>query len=329
MGDHETRLRALERLKYLLLGGCLLGGSLPGAAATLIVFALSKHQEDMMTIAMPDSIYPQNLPPGYPAYLGYVDGRWPTAPVLHSKFPGAHIVALTVIGNTLDADGCDIEPQDLSPASGAAWAARKLGAAPASRPVLYASASTMGSVLGELAARRIHRASVRLLSAHYGAGEHICGPATCGLVSVPMDGTQWTNSYPGLNGSRIDMSVLIDGFFGTAGGWAFGEVRGLQVVNAGPHSVKLSWSAPNTFIGTPPQPPPGIASYEIAISEGPGLTTNIPSYPRYKGKGPNPEVWQGGSLQPGTQYTAGVRALAKDGHHSSPWATVTFRTAAG
>ena len=89
MGDHETRLRALERLKYLLLGGCLLGGLRSGAAATLMVFALSKHQEDMMTIAMPDSIYPQNLPPGYPAYLGYVDGRWPTAPVLHSKFPDA------------------------------------------------------------------------------------------------------------------------------------------------------------------------------------------------------------------------------------------------
>jgi hypothetical protein len=43
-GDHETRLRAPERFKYLLLGGCLLGGSLSGAATTLIVFALSKHR---------------------------------------------------------------------------------------------------------------------------------------------------------------------------------------------------------------------------------------------------------------------------------------------
>jgi hypothetical protein len=43
MTDHEVRLRALERFKYLLLGGCLLGGSLSGALATLVVFALSKH----------------------------------------------------------------------------------------------------------------------------------------------------------------------------------------------------------------------------------------------------------------------------------------------
>jgi hypothetical protein len=36
-------LRSLERFKYLLLGGCLLGGSMSGAVATLVVFALSKH----------------------------------------------------------------------------------------------------------------------------------------------------------------------------------------------------------------------------------------------------------------------------------------------
>ena len=41
--DHEIRLRSLERFKYLLLGGCMLGGSLSGAVATLVVFALSKH----------------------------------------------------------------------------------------------------------------------------------------------------------------------------------------------------------------------------------------------------------------------------------------------
>ena len=43
MTDHETRIRSLERFKYLLLGGTLLGGSLSGALATLIVFAFTKH----------------------------------------------------------------------------------------------------------------------------------------------------------------------------------------------------------------------------------------------------------------------------------------------
>jgi hypothetical protein len=44
MTDHETRLRSLERFKYLLLGGCLLGGALSGAIASLIVFILSAHK---------------------------------------------------------------------------------------------------------------------------------------------------------------------------------------------------------------------------------------------------------------------------------------------
>ncbi len=43
MRDHETRIRGLERFKYLLLGGCVVGGSLSGAVSALIVFAFSKH----------------------------------------------------------------------------------------------------------------------------------------------------------------------------------------------------------------------------------------------------------------------------------------------
>jgi hypothetical protein len=43
MTDHEIRLRSLEKFKYLLLGGCILGGSMSGALSTLVVFALSKH----------------------------------------------------------------------------------------------------------------------------------------------------------------------------------------------------------------------------------------------------------------------------------------------
>lgn len=43
MTDHEGRIRGLERFKYLLLGGCIVGGSLSGAVSALIVFAFSKH----------------------------------------------------------------------------------------------------------------------------------------------------------------------------------------------------------------------------------------------------------------------------------------------
>src|SRR5262249_56233890 len=80
----------------------------------------------------------------------------------------------------------------------------------------YASVSNMtssGGVLPQLTARGIARSQVRLLSAHYGAGEHICGPGTCGLMSVDADGTQWTDQARGNGGSVIDASVLRDDFF--------------------------------------------------------------------------------------------------------------------
>lgn len=168
-----------------------------------------------MTLAMPDSINPAALPPGYPAYLGYADGLWPTAAELRAKFPAAQIVSLTVNGSTLDATGCDIESGDLTPSSGAHWAARKLAAAPSSRPVLYASVGTMPEVISQCDLAGVSRASVRLLSAHYGYGEHICGPRTCGQINTDMDGTQWTDQFAGVGGELIDMSELHDAFFGT------------------------------------------------------------------------------------------------------------------
>lgn len=178
-----------------------------------------------MTLPMPDSIYVDRLPDGYGQYLGYADGAVipATEPALRARFPHARLIILTVTGGTLDADGCDIEKGDLPPASGADWAQRRLAAAPHSRPVLYASPEApgyrMSQVLTELDARGIGRQEVRLLSAHYGwtgpgGPEHICGPSTCGLVPIPMDGTQWSDSFPGAGGFPIDMSALEDDFFG-------------------------------------------------------------------------------------------------------------------
>jgi len=54
---------------------------------------------------------------------------------------------------------------------------------------------------------------VRLWSAHYGFGEHICGPASCKLVPVEVDGTQWTNSALNRN---LDQSLLLENFFTTS-----------------------------------------------------------------------------------------------------------------
>jgi hypothetical protein len=168
-----------------------------------------------MTLTMADSITPGNLPFGYNAYLGYADGEWATSAALRKRFPYARILILTVLGGNAVADGCDRETGDLTPESAAGWVAGRL-AAGAVRPVVYASASAMSAVVEALAGRGITRGQVRLLSAHYEAGQHICAPGTCGQVGTEMDGTQWTDSAPGIGGSKIDASLLADGFFDAA-----------------------------------------------------------------------------------------------------------------
>lgn len=170
-----------------------------------------------MTLTMADSIYPENLPADYDAYLGYVDGEWPTAPELYTRFPGKPILSLTVLGGRAVADGCDRETGDLTAASAARWVAWRL-AAGAWRPVIYASIENMAEIWMRLNERLIARDEVRLLSAHWNAGPHICGPATCkypGLTRA-MDGTQHTNKAAGIGGSKIDSSLLADDFFGAA-----------------------------------------------------------------------------------------------------------------
>lgn len=194
-----------------------------------------------MTLAMPDSIRVGDLPPGYPAYLGYADGKWPTAQALAERFPQAHRVILTVTGTHFEADGIDCEPGNPTAADGAYWASIKLQHDQASRPVLYASVTGttgygMGDVLRDLSGLGIDRSRVRLLAAHYGAGEHICGPRTCGQVGTDMDGTQWTDAWQDTDhGPAIDMSALRDDFFtGSTGlNWSVRLMQQLPIVRQG------------------------------------------------------------------------------------------------
>jgi Putative peptidoglycan binding domain len=177
-------------------------------------------------ISMPDSVNVADLPPGYPAYLGYADGRYANAAELRKRFPGAQLVRLTVTGATLDADGIDVEPGNVNAADARVWVQRKLAAAPGFRPVIYASVRGaanygMGDILARLNGNRISTKRVRLLSAHYGEGPHICGPHSCGLIDIDMDGTQYTNDWatPAMRaaGTAIDMSMLSDDYFAGPG----------------------------------------------------------------------------------------------------------------
>lgn len=172
-----------------------------------------------MTITMPDSIVPANMPKGYKAYLAYVDGaRSKDADQVRAMFAGAEILTLTVLGGTAIADGCDCEPGDLSPESAAAWVKWRIGLQAAFRPVVYASRDAVPDVIAALLQLGIVRAQYRILSAHYGwkvgsASAHICSPSTCG-TAFQADGTQWTSTFPGIAGEDIDMSLLDGEFFG-------------------------------------------------------------------------------------------------------------------
>lgn len=281
-------------------------------------------------LAMADSITVADLPPGCGAYAGYADGRWPTEADLRARFPGAKLVIFTVTGGTAAhgvkiVPGADAEPGNVNAQGAALWALRQIRADPLSRPVLYADLASPGYSMAEVIEALLNlgvtRSQYRVLTAHYTGRAHLCSAAEgCRgadgeLVGFTADGTQWTSGYPGLNGSTVDMSALADDFFGPPPDWTFGVVRDLTA-RAGHTSVSLAWSSPA-------QPAPeAVQHYQVTIRH---QGQDVATYPREAPKLGNPQVWQGGSLERGTEYVAMVRAVAADGH-AGPWATVTFTT---
>ena len=67
-------------------------------------------------------------------------------------------------------------------------------------------------VIPAMRAAGIDRAAVRLWSAHYTGLPHICGPSSCGQMSIEADGCQWSNRAFGRD---LDESLLLADFFGT------------------------------------------------------------------------------------------------------------------
>ena len=163
---------------------------------------------------MYDTIQNDQFPSGAQAYAAYVDGSLgdqPNYSYIVGEFPHAYHLSIALFASD-NADALDVEPGAASPDQVSGWYARQKTRG-IQRPCVYASASTMqDSILPVLGQARINRASVRLWSAHYGLGEHICGPHSCGAVSIDMDGTQWTSSALGRN---LDASLLLGNFFAT------------------------------------------------------------------------------------------------------------------
>jgi hypothetical protein len=159
---------------------------------------------------MYDAIHVSALPGGAAAYAGYIQGKWPTFAALERRFPGSrtHLLSIAVFASG-DADCLDIENGDATIAQAPGWVKRQLAARPG-RPCLYTSVSNVDALVTALTAAGLSRARVRLWSAHYGQGKHLCGPGTCGQTRHSCDGTQWTDSALGRS---LDESVLLSSFF--------------------------------------------------------------------------------------------------------------------
>jgi hypothetical protein len=270
-------------------------------------------------ITMYDAIDISQIPASAQAVAGYTDGDWPTYGSLVEQFPKAdHLsIAVNPAGN---GDALDVEPGDAPPESAVAWyaAQRARGLA---RPCLYASADTMEEfAVPVIEAALIPRTAVRLWTAHYGAGEHICGPKSCGALSIDADGTQWCNDALG---RPLDQSSLLGDFFTVPtpvppADWTFGPPVDLRAIG-GRTSARLAWSPP----AGAPEP---VSRYHIYIYQGAECTrsTLVSSYPR----GTAATSWEGGSLAEGRQYTAHVVAAGAEGTHvrSFCFGSVTFTT---
>jgi hypothetical protein len=167
---------------------------------------------------MYDTITNDQFPPGGDAYAAYVDGSLgdqPNYAFIVAAFPKALHLSVALFSDN-NADALDVEPGASVPSDIPAWynAQRKRGI---QRPCVYASASTMNNeILPVLTGAGIARATVRLWTAHYDVGEHICGPDSCGALSINADGTQWTpNAVVDGVALDLDQSLLLENFFTT------------------------------------------------------------------------------------------------------------------
>ena len=188
-----------------------------------------------MTFLMYDSVDVGQIPADAQAAAGYCDGRFANVAELRDRLPHAHILSIAVFA-AHDADCLDIESGDATPGQAAGWyfmqKARGLA-----RPCLYASASVMESaVVPAITAAGIPRSAVRLWSAHYTKHAHICGPSSCGLMSIEADACQYDDRAFGRD---LDVSLVADDFFGPAPhpspvpSWQEAMLQALPVVKQG------------------------------------------------------------------------------------------------
>lgn len=152
-----------------------------------------------MTRICYDSVTLSAIPANAQMVAGYEDGRYANMPAIRQRWPHAVHVSITVTGKTLLSPVCDCESGDLTPASAAAWAKRKIAAK--QHPTIYCSLSLWPAVKRAVAEAGLHPDAVSYWIADYDNKPVI--PA--GAVAKQCKSTTKPN---------LDTSVVVD-----APGW--------------------------------------------------------------------------------------------------------------
>ena len=159
----------------------------------------------MSTLVMYDDVNAALIPATATIIGYYEDGLYKNGPAIAKRFPHAELVSIAVKAAD-NADALDVETGDATIADVYGWLNRQI-ARKVYRPPIYTSVSNVDRLMETMVANKFARSSYRLWSAHYGAGQHICGPDSCRLTKTECDWTQWTDTY---NGASLDASLLSD-----------------------------------------------------------------------------------------------------------------------
>jgi hypothetical protein len=165
----------------------------------------------MAKIYMFDDINVALIPVNAKVVAYYVDGRYANGNEIRSKFPKAQLVSIAT-NPADDAEVLDVETGDATIADIYNWLKRQL-ARGVYRPGIYISGSRVDLMMLTMVANGFARDQYRIWSAHWGDGDHICGPGTCKVLQDPSgkpletacDWTQFTNFA---DNSSLDESDL-------------------------------------------------------------------------------------------------------------------------
>jgi hypothetical protein len=266
------------------------------------------------------------VPQGY-QLAGYDTGdgvAW--TPAMWAAHPGAvHIDqdpgAVVTTADVLD---CENGAVPVGSPRIAAWARdAQVSYAEARRPgqrspLLYCSASNVTANVNALVAGGVSSGTGLWVADWSLSSAQAVAELAAAAGPFPVQGIQFSDD--GDFDADIFSTAWLDDVSGD--GWVFGPVRNAAF-----------WPGITTFgvSGNSPGTPQalGVGDYEVAVFPGSsfGSGPQVPGYPVYLPKGPESAFsYTGHGIGQHARVTIGVRAIATDGGHASPWVTGTITT---